>query len=224
MKYGSAVEHDPDFAEAWFYLGSAHNAMYRPGKDNPENIARLEEAIEAYKKSLEVNKGETENQKKVKLNTLAALTAIYSDEPNRDYDTAYKYAEQLVARRTRTTPRTSTRWRTCTRSSRRSTTRSGCTSRSRSSNPNDPKACGALAGFYNKPLWKDETGANRSKFDRGGHHPRPLRAARPQRSQRLPEGGHLLLGQGLPRPAAHRRSRSWSSRRRAWTPWTRRSR
>jgi tetratricopeptide (TPR) repeat protein len=30
----------------------------------------------------------------------------------------------------------------------------------RKSNPNDPKACGALAAFYNKPLW-----GGRSKFD-----------------------------------------------------------
>ena len=31
-------------------IGMRHNAMYRPGKDNPENLARLEEAIKAYTK------------------------------------------------------------------------------------------------------------------------------------------------------------------------------
>ena len=53
--YERAVEHDPDFAEAWFYLGSSHQALYRPGKETPENKAHLEKAIDAYKKSLETN-------------------------------------------------------------------------------------------------------------------------------------------------------------------------
>ena len=205
MKYGRAVEKDPNFAEAWFYLGSAHNAMYRPGKDNPENLARLEEAIEAYKKSLEVNKGETENQKKVKLNTLAALTAIYSDDPKRDYDTAYKYAEQLVAENPNDAKNLYAMANLYEKFEKVDDAER-MYKQIAEQNPNDPKACGALAGFYNKPLWTDETGANRSKFDEAVTDPRPLRAARPQRSHRLPEGGHLLLGQGLPRPAAHRRA------------------
>src|SRR6186713_1504793 len=54
VKYGDAVQLDPEMAEAWFYLGSAQNAMYRPGKTQPDNLSRLEEAIKAYQKSLEV--------------------------------------------------------------------------------------------------------------------------------------------------------------------------
>jgi tetratricopeptide (TPR) repeat protein len=163
VKYGDAVEKDPNFAEAWFYLGSAHNAMYRPGKDNPENLARLEEAIKAYEKSLEVNKGETENQKKVKLNTLAALTAIYSDEPKRNYDTAYKYAEQLVAENP-SDPKNLYAMANLYEKFEKVDDAERMYKQIAESNPNDPKACGALAGFYNKPLWKDEAGANRSKF------------------------------------------------------------
>src|SRR6266542_1364994 len=81
--YERAVRLDPNFSEAWFYLGSSHQAQYRPGKDTPE-----------YK----------------------------------------KVAEQ---------------------------------------NPKDAKACGALAGFYNKANW-DEAGEpwvegsdkpRRAKFD-----------------------------------------------------------
>lgn len=164
VKYGAAVEHDPNFAEAWFYLGSAHNAMYRPGKPQPENIARLEEAIKAYQKSLEVNKGANENQKKVKLNTLAALTAIYSDEPKRDYDTAYKYAEQLVAENP-TEPKNLYAMANLYEKFEKVDDAERMYKQIAESNPNDPKACGALAGFYNKPLWKDEAGANRSKFE-----------------------------------------------------------
>src|SRR6266545_3393070 len=79
-KYERAVKLDPGMAEAWFYLGSSHQALYRPGKEGDENKSHLDAAIENYKKSLEINKAENERLKKVKTNTLAALTAIYSDE------------------------------------------------------------------------------------------------------------------------------------------------
>lgn len=164
VKYGSAVEKDPNFAEAWFYLGSAHNAMYRPGKTQPENIARLDEAIKAYKKSLEVNKGDTEPRKKVKLNTLAALTSIYSEEPYRNYDTAYQYAEQLVAENP-SEARNLYAMANLYEKFEKVDEAEGMYKKIAETNPNDPKACGALAGFYNKPLWKDESGAARSKFD-----------------------------------------------------------
>jgi tetratricopeptide (TPR) repeat protein len=164
VEYGEAVEHNPAFTEAWFYLGSSHNALFRPGKDSPENNAILEKAIEAYKKSLEVNPGETENQKKVKLNTLAALTSIYSDDPKRDFNTAYSYAEQLVATGPND-PKNLYAMANLFEKFDKVDEAEGMYKKIAETNPNDAKACGALAGFYNKPLWTDETGAARSKFD-----------------------------------------------------------
>ena len=35
-EYEQAIAHEPCMAEAHFYLASSHQAMYRPGKDNPE--------------------------------------------------------------------------------------------------------------------------------------------------------------------------------------------
>ena len=64
--YERAVKHDPNFAEAWFYLGSSHQAQYRPGKDTPDNKKQLEDAIAAFAKSLETNPGQTDAQKNVK--------------------------------------------------------------------------------------------------------------------------------------------------------------
>ena len=84
--YEKAVRLDPSMAEAWFYLGSSHQALYRPGKEGDENKEHLDKAIECYKKSLELNKADDERLKKVKMNTLAALTAIYSDEPYRSFE------------------------------------------------------------------------------------------------------------------------------------------
>src|SRR5258707_191420 len=95
--YQRAVDLDPNFSEAWFYLGSSHQAQYRPGKDTPENKKQLDDAIEAFKKSLETNPGQTESQKNVRRNSLAALIGIYADDPYKNYEEAQKYAQQLVA-------------------------------------------------------------------------------------------------------------------------------
>jgi tetratricopeptide (TPR) repeat protein len=164
VKYGDAVQLDPGFAEAWFYLGSAQNAMYRPGKTQPDNLARLDEAIKSYEKSLEVNTADNDNRKKVKLNTLAALTSIYSDDPKRNYDTAYKYAQQLVAENPNDAKNLYAMANLYEKFEKVDEAEK-MYKQIAESNPSDPKACGALAGFYNKPLWKDETGANRSKFN-----------------------------------------------------------
>jgi tetratricopeptide (TPR) repeat protein len=94
--YQHAVDLDPTMAEAMFYLGSSHQAQFRPGKETPENKAHLDEAIKWYKASLEANTGANENLKKARFNSLAALTGIYSDVPYKDFDQALSYADQLV--------------------------------------------------------------------------------------------------------------------------------
>ena len=55
-EYGEAVQHNPGFAEAWFYLGSSHNALYRPGKDSPENVAN--ETLSLLGRAERVGEGE----------------------------------------------------------------------------------------------------------------------------------------------------------------------
>jgi tetratricopeptide (TPR) repeat protein len=159
VDYGRAVELDPNFAEAWFYLGSSYQALYRPGKDTPENKELLEKAIAAYKKSLEVNSGKTENLRKVKVNTLGALTAIYSEEPYRDFDTALKYAQELVADNPNDAKNLYAMANLYEKFNRVQEAEE-LYKKIAEMNPNDPKACGALAAFYNKPLWE-----GKSKFE-----------------------------------------------------------
>jgi tetratricopeptide (TPR) repeat protein len=157
--YSRAVELEPDFAEAWFYLGSSHQALYRPGKDAPDNKEHLDKAIEAYRKSLEVNKGSNERLKKVRINTLGALVGIYSEDPNKNFDTAHQFAEQLVqdnpndARNLYAMANLLEKFEHVDEAE-------ALYRKIRETNPNDTKACGALAAFYNKPLWQ-----GRSKFD-----------------------------------------------------------
>jgi tetratricopeptide (TPR) repeat protein len=202
--YQRAVDNDPDYAEAWFYLGSSNQALYRPGKETAENKAYLEKAIEAYKKSLDANKADTENLKKVKVNTLGALTGIYSEAPFKDCPTAEGFANTLVSdnpddpknlyalanlqekcNKIAEAEETYKKVEATTLAAYRQVVPEGQSapeppaSAEASPSPaytaleNAWKACGALAAYYNKPLW-DETGAvwseasgkgRRSRFD-----------------------------------------------------------
>jgi tetratricopeptide (TPR) repeat protein len=191
--YKRAVDKDPRFAEAWFYLGSANQAMYRPGKESPENKAYLDRAIEAYNKSLEVNEQGNANLKAVRTNTLGALTGIYSDDPFKDFDTAQRYADQLLkdnpddpknlyamanlyekfgkidkAEETykKVADQTERHYREVQANPPAPAPVKKASEGEPTLSPVDQaldgavKACGALAAFYNKPLWD-----GRSRFE-----------------------------------------------------------
>jgi tetratricopeptide (TPR) repeat protein len=145
--------------EALFYLGSSHQALYRPGKESPENREHLEKAIEHYKRSIEVNQGTTENEKQVQANALAALTGIYSDDPFKNYDEADKYAAQLVQANPEDM-RNQFAYANLYEKFGRVDQAQEVYEKVFAQHPSDVKACGALAAFYNKPLWE-----GRSKFD-----------------------------------------------------------
>ncbi|MBI3932472.1 MAG: tetratricopeptide repeat protein [Acidobacteria bacterium] len=158
-KYQRAVDLDPGMAEAWFYLGSSHQALYRPGKDAPENLERLQKAVDFYKKSLEVNTSGTEPQKRVKENTLGALTAIYSEDPHKSFDEALRYAQELV----QSNPTEAKNLFAMANLYEKFDKVPDAEQQYKKAfelNSQDVKACGALAAFYNKPLWE-----GRSRFD-----------------------------------------------------------
>jgi len=159
VEYQRAAELEPGMAEAWFYLGSSHQALYRPGKETPENREHLDRAIEFYKKSLETNDGGSEPLKRVKANALGALTAIHTEEPFKNFEVAQRYASELVQEN----PNDSKNLYAMANLYEKfgEIGQAEATYRKVAEmNPSDPKACGALAAFYNKPLWE-----GRSKFD-----------------------------------------------------------
>jgi len=172
-EYERAVQLKPDFAEAHFYLASSEQSLYRPGKESDENRQRLEKAIEHYEKSLEVNKADTENLKQVRLNTLGALTAIYSEPPMSNYEKALAYAEQLVKDNPNDVKNLyamANLYEKFNRVAEAEQTYLKVTEQ----NSRDAKACGALAAFYNKALWDEQgnvwvegqsKGARRAKFE-----------------------------------------------------------
>ncbi len=157
--YERAVRLDPNMAEAWFYLGSAHQALYRPGRESAENKEHLVQAIEAYNKALETNRRDSDNAKKAWINTLGALTGIYSEEPYRSYDQALGYAKRLVEENP-DDPKNLYAVANLYEKFEKVDLAEQTYRRVYEGNPSDPKACGAMAAFYNKPLWD-----GRSKFE-----------------------------------------------------------
>jgi tetratricopeptide (TPR) repeat protein len=158
-EYEHAIELDPSMAEAHFYLASSHQALYRPGKDSPENAAHLEKAIDHYKKSLEVNTGSSERAKTLRRNTLGFLSAIYSDDPYKSFEPAHDYAQRLVNEDPKDV-KSQFLLAGLYEKFGRTAEAEAIYRKVADENPNDAKACGALAAFYNKPLWE-----GRAKFD-----------------------------------------------------------
>jgi len=155
-EYDRAVQLKPAFAEAHFYLASSHQSLYRPGKDDPENRTHLDKAIEHFEKSLEANKGTSSHLQQLRINTLGALTAIYSDPPLQNYERALGYAEQLVKDNPNDTKNLYAMANLYEKFGRVAEAQSTY-EKVMAQNAQDAKACGALAAFYNKPLW-DEKG------------------------------------------------------------------
>jgi tetratricopeptide (TPR) repeat protein len=171
--YERAVQLKPDFTEAHFYLASSHQALYRPGKEGDENRMHLDKAIEHYEQSLATNKNDTPNLQQVRLNALGALTTIYSDPPLSNYEKALGYAEMLVKDNPNDTKNLYAMANLYEKFNRVAEAEATYVKVSEQ-NPSDAKACGALAAFYNKPLWDDQgavwaentsKGARRAKFN-----------------------------------------------------------
>ena len=212
-EYQKAVELKPDFAEAHFYLGSSHQALYRPGKEGDENKMRLDKAIEHYEKSLEVNKarhpepaaGPDEHARRAHRHLLrpaapelregARLRRAAGEgqperhqEPLRDGEPLREVRPDHGGggRPTRRSPsRTRPTPRPAARSPPSTTSRSG-TRRARSGPRRPARARG---------------GRSSTRRDRDA---RAVRRPRPGRPERPLQARDVLLGQGLPRPDARR--------------------
>ena len=107
-------------------------------------------------------------------NSLAALTAIYAEPPQQNYEKALGYAEQLVKDNPNDTKNLYAMANLYEKFGRVNEAEQTY-EKAAQLNPNDPKACGTLASFYNKALWDEQgsawvegqsKGARRVKFDK----------------------------------------------------------
>ena len=172
-EYEKAVQRKPDFAEAHFYLASSQQSLYRPGKEGDENRMRLDKAVEHFERALELNKGGTPNLQQLRLNTLGALTSIYSEPPLSNYEKALGFAEQLVKDNPNDVKNLYAMANLYEKFGRVAEAEQAYV-KAADIDAKDVKACGALASFYNKPLWDEKgevwvegksPGARRIKFD-----------------------------------------------------------
>jgi tetratricopeptide (TPR) repeat protein len=173
-EYEKAVALKPDFAEAHFYLASSHQSLFRPGKEGDENRMHLDKAVEHYEKALEHNKGDSPQLQQLRVNGLAALTAIYAEPPQQNFEKALGYAEQLVKDNPNDTKNLYAMANLYEKFERVNEAEQTY-EKAAQLNPNDPKACGTLASFYNKALWDEQgnawvegqsKGARRVKFEK----------------------------------------------------------
>jgi tetratricopeptide (TPR) repeat protein len=173
-EYEKAVALKPDFAEAHFYLASSHQSLFRPGKEGDENKMHLDKAVEHYEKSLETNKADNPQLQQIRVNTLAALTAIYAEPPQQNYEKALGFAEQLVKDNPNDTKNLYAMANLYEKFGRVNESEQTY-EKAAQLNPNDTKACGTLASFYNKSLWDEQgnvfvegqsKGARRVKFEK----------------------------------------------------------
>ena len=156
-EYERTLELDPSLTPAYFYLASSHQALFRPQRDTPENAAHLQTAVDIYKRTLEATKGRTgENDKLVRMNTLSALTSIYSEEPYRDFDQAISYAKELVQEQPDDIKNLFAMANLYERFGHYDESEATY-QRAAEVDPSDITACGALAAFYNKPLWEGQS-------------------------------------------------------------------
>jgi tetratricopeptide (TPR) repeat protein len=171
-EYEQAVAHKPDFAEAHAYLASAHQSLFIPGREDAENRAHLDKAIEHYEKSLEVNQGGEPNLESARLTALGALIGIYSEPPVEDFEKALFYAEELVKDNPEDIKNKYAMANLYEKFDRVDEAEATYLQVVRD-NPEDTKACGALSAFYNKPLWdvdgnvwtEESEGARRARFE-----------------------------------------------------------
>jgi tetratricopeptide (TPR) repeat protein len=154
--YKVVLEKDPANIEATFYMGSSFHQLFRPGK--AESKVNLDEAVKHYQTVL-ASTPLPDDQKfpVLKRNALSALVGIYADDPYRDFDTSMKYATELTSSDPGNLQNLFAMANLFEKFGKVNDAEAAYRKAALEVAPKDPKACGALAGFYNKTLW-DEKG------------------------------------------------------------------
>lgn len=155
-QYKLVLERDPENVEGRFYLGSSYHQLFVPGKD--ETKVNLEEAIKNYQVVLASPSAPDDPKYPIlKKNALSALIGIYADDPYRDFDKSLKYASDLTGSDPGNLQNLFAMANLYEKFGKVNEAEAAYRKAALEVAPKDPKACGALATFYNKTLW-DEKG------------------------------------------------------------------
>ena len=155
-QYKIVLANDPNNIEATFYMGSSYQQLFEPGKETTKG--NLEEAIKNYEVVLAAKPSTIEPKRfeVLRRNALSAMVGIYVDDPYRDFEKAMKYATEL----TNSDPNNLQNlfaMANLYETFGHVPEAEAAYKKAFEVAPKDGKACGALAGFYNKTLW-DEKG------------------------------------------------------------------
>lgn len=153
-EYEKVLALNPANIEATFYMGSSYHQLYRPGKDDTK--VNLESAIKNYQAVLAATPAADDMKYPVlKRNALSALVAIYADAPYSDFETSMKYANELTGADPSNLQNLFAMANLYEKFNK-VTEAEAAYRKATEVAPTDVKACGALAGFYNKTLWDDK--------------------------------------------------------------------
>lgn len=153
--YKAALDLDPSSIEGTFYLGSSYHQLFEPA--NAASKVNLEEAIKNYVIVVGAQALPEDTRYPImRKNALSALVGIYSDEPYRDLDKALSYASELTGSDPGNILNLFAMGNLYEKFNKVEEAEAAYRKAVEVA-PKDPKACGALATFYNKTLW-DEKG------------------------------------------------------------------
>lgn len=155
-EYKTVLEIDPGNTEGTFYLASSYHQLFVPGDDSTK--ANLEEAVKNYTAVLAATPSSPDDQRYpiLRKNALSALIGIYADEPYKDLESALKYAGELTGADPGNIQNLFAMGNLYEKFGKVDEAEAAYRKATEMA-PTDPKACGALATFYNKTLW-DEKG------------------------------------------------------------------
>jgi tetratricopeptide (TPR) repeat protein len=91
-KYKEALEHKPDLAVAYFYLGNSYDNLYKPArKGEAANDANLQEAVNYYRKATE-----TIEDPKLRKLSYEYLLAVYGTDKLNDPSQAEPIVKKMI--------------------------------------------------------------------------------------------------------------------------------
>ena len=98
-RYQEAIDHNPDYGFAYFFLGNCYDNLFKPGrKGEAENDAYLTKAAENYRKAIEKLATATETQAPmIRKRSYEYLIAAYGSDKMDDFSKAEPLALELIS-------------------------------------------------------------------------------------------------------------------------------
>jgi TonB family protein len=153
-----SVRLDPKLPEPYYLLGATHDAFWQQKANTPERIQEHRaKALDHYRKSLALNRGDTDERRSMSVQALSALLELVQFGGEQEGD--LKYADELARAPSLVRRQRFVLAATYARHSRAEEC-ANFMKQQLDADPKDAQACQMLAGLYNMPVWN-----GRPRFD-----------------------------------------------------------